>query len=128
LGVADRPTLRVLNKADLLSAEDSKIFARNSVRSIAAPVLVSALTGFGLDELLRRIDLAVPIDPMMSMSLRLPLAEGRTLALVHALGRVLHSQVEDAHMLIDAEVPDSIVRRLRLVQYSVNGTSRTVLT
>jgi GTP-binding protein HflX len=128
LGVADRPRLRVLNKADLLSPEDSKIFARSSVRSIAAPVLVSALTGFGLDELLRRIDLALPIDPMLSMSLRLPLAEGRTLAMVHALGRVLHSEVVDSHMLIDAEVPDSIVRRLRLAQYSVNGTSRTVLT
>jgi GTPase len=128
LGVADRPRLRVLNKADLLSPEDSKIFARSSVRSIAAPVLVSALTGFGLDDLLRRIDLALPIDPMLSMSLRLPLAEGRTLAMVHALGRVLHSEVVDSHMLIDAEVPDSIVRRLRLAQYSVNGTSRTVLT
>jgi GTPase len=128
LGVADRPKLRVLNKADLLSPEDSKLFARSSVRSIAAPVLVSALTGFGLDELLRRIDLAMPVDPMMAMSLRLPLAEGRTLALVHALGRVLHSEVEDSHMLIDAEVPDSIVRRLRLAQYSVNGTSRSVLT
>jgi GTP-binding protein HflX len=128
LGVADRPRLRVLNKADLLLPEDSKIFARSSVRSIAAPVLVSALTGFGLDELLRRIDLALPIDPMLSMSLRLPLAEGRTLAMVHALGRVLHSEVVDSHMLIDAEVPDSIVRRLRLAQYSVNGTSRTVLT
>jgi GTP-binding protein HflX len=128
LGVADRPKLRVLNKADLLSPEDSKLFARSSVRSIAAPVLVSALTGFGLDELLRRIDLAMPVDPMMAMSLRLPLAEGRTLALVHALGRVLHSEVEDSHMLIDAEVPDSIVRKLRLAQYSVNGTSRSVLT
>jgi GTPase len=128
LGVADRPRLRVLNKADLLSPEDSKLFARSSVRSIAAPVLVSALTGFGLDELLRRIDLAMPIDPMMAMSLRLPLAEGRTLALVHALGRVLHSEVEDSHMLIDAEVPASIVRKLRLAQYSVNGTSRSVLT
>jgi GTP-binding protein HflX len=128
LGVTDRPKLRVLNKADLLSPEDSKIFARSSVRSVAAPVLVSALTGFGLDELLRRIDLALPIDPMVSMSLRLPLAEGRTLAMVHALGRVLHSQVQDSHMLIDAEVPDSIVRRLRLTQYSVNGTSRAVLT
>jgi GTPase len=128
LGVADRPKLRVLNKADLLSPEDSKLFARSSVRSIAAPVLVSALTGFGLDELLRRIDLAMPVDPMMAMSLRLPLAEGRTLALVHALGRVLHSEVEDSHMLIDAEVPDSIVRKLRLAQYSVNGTSRGVLT
>jgi GTP-binding protein HflX len=128
LGVAERPKLRVLNKADLLPPEESKLFARSSVRSIAAPVLVSALTGFGLDELLRRIDLAMPIDPMMAMSLRLPLAEGRTLALVHALGRVLHSEVEDSHMLIDAEVPDSIVRKLRLAQYSVNGTSRSVLT
>jgi GTP-binding protein HflX len=128
LGVADRPKLRVLNKADLLSPEDAKTFARSSVRSVSAPVLVSALTGLGLDELLRRIDLALPIDPMVPMSLIVPMAEGRTLALIHALGRVLHSQVEDTHMLLDTEVPASIVRRLHLAQYFVKGTSRTVRT
>jgi hypothetical protein len=63
------------------------------------------------------MDAVLPIDPVVTLSLRLPLTEGRTLALVHALGRVLRSEVEDSHMLLDAEVPASIARRLRLASY-----------
>jgi hypothetical protein len=32
--------------------------------------------------------------------------------------------VEDSHMTMDAEVPASIARRLRLSQYAAEGTSR----
>jgi len=59
---------------------------------------------------------------MVTLSLRLPLAEGRTLALVHALGSVLRSEVEDSHMLLDAEVPVSIARQLRLARYASKET------
>jgi GTP-binding protein HflX len=99
-----------------------------STRIDDGPVLISALTGEGIDELLRRIDAALPIDPVVTLSLRLPLAEGRTLALVHALGRVLRSEVDDSHMRIDAEVPASIARRLRLASYAAKETFRTTPT
>jgi len=119
LGVADRPRLRVLNKVDVLSAEQREaLLPASSGTSEKGPVLVSGLTGQGLDELLRRMDAALPIDPVVTLSLRLPLAEGRTLALIHAMGRVLHSSVEDSHMTMDAEVPVSIARRLRLSQFA----------
>jgi GTPase len=129
LGVADRPILRVLNKVDRLTGEERKnLKAGANGKSNEGPVLVSALTGEGIDELLRRIDVALPTDPLVSLSLRLPLAQGRTLALIHALGRVLRSEVEDEDMLLDAEVPVSIARRLRLNDYVVQGTSRLALT
>jgi GTP-binding protein HflX len=131
LGVADRPILRVLNKVDRLSAEEReslKASANGKMTYDEGPVLVSALTGEGLDELLRRIDVALPTDPLVSLSLRLPLSQGRTLALIHALGRVLRSEVEDEDMLLDAEVPVSIARRLRLNEYVVEGTSKLALT
>ena len=125
LGVADRPKLRVLNKVDLLTPEQRETLDRTLSRvRETGPVLISAMTGQGLDDLLRRVDAALPVDPVVSLSLRLPLAEGRTLALIHALGRVLHSAVEDSHMTMDAEVPASIARRLRLSQYVADGTSR----
>jgi GTP-binding protein HflX len=127
LGVADRPILRVLNKVDRLTAEERESLKANG-KSDEGPVLVSALTGDGIDELLRRIDVALPTDPLVSLSLRLPLSQGRTLALIHALGRVLRSEVEDEDMLLDAEVPVSIARRLRLNEYVVEGTSRLALT
>jgi GTP-binding protein HflX len=123
LGVADRPRLRILNKVDLLTPEQRDSLAHPKSHD-SGPVLISAMAGEGIDQLLRRIDLALPVDPVVSLSLRVPLAEGRTLALIHAMGRVLHSAVEDSHMTLDAEVPASIAKRLHLSQYSVHETSK----
>jgi GTP-binding protein HflX len=129
LGVADRPRLRVFNKVDRLTSEQRAPLMHPygmGTGAAGGPILVSGLTGEGTEELLRRMDLALPVDPVVTLSLRLPLAEGRTLALVHALGRVLHSEVEDSHMLLDAEVPISIARRLKLSAFSKDGTSSWV--
>jgi len=126
LGVADRPRLRVFNKVDLLSAEQLAPFIHPYAMGAGVdggPVLVSAKAGAGLDELLRRMDEAVPVDPVVTLSLRVPLAHGRTLALIHALGRVHQSGVEDSHMSLQAEVPVSVARRLGLSAYQVAGTS-----
>ncbi len=126
LGVADRPRLCVLNKVDQLTQEQRAQLMRPNAAGTGTnngPVLVSGLTGEGIDDLLKRMDAALPVDPVVTLSLRLPLAEGRTLALIHALGRVLHSEVEDSHMLLDAEVPASIAQRLKLSAFAKDGTS-----
>jgi GTP-binding protein HflX len=131
LGVADRPKLRVFNKVDRLTEEQRALLSHANAKEAGTnggPVLVSGLTGEGVEELLRRMDAALPVDPVVTLSLRLPLAEGRTLALVHALGRVLHCEVQDSHMLLDAEVPVSIARRLKLSSFRNDGTSRRALT
>ena len=129
LGVSGRPKLHVLNKVDLLTPEQRETLASSIAKtSDSGAVLVSGLTGAGIEDLLRRVDAELPVDAVVTLSLRLPLAEGRTLALVHAMGKVLHSAVEDSHMLLDAEVPASIARRLHLTQYVVQGTSRLALT
>src|SRR5205085_3964618 len=72
LGVGDRPRLHVLNKVDRLSSQDAAALNgnHNSVR-------VSALTGAGLDELLTRIDTAMPVDPVLHLQFKLPLKDGR---------------------------------------------------
>jgi len=130
LGVEGRPRLHVLNKIDSLTPEERKALINNAGRNTCGegvPVLVSALMGEGIDALLRRMDAVMPTDPVVTLSIRLPMAEGRTLALIHALGRVLHSEVDDAHMRLDAEVPASIAKRLRLTDYAVEETSRRPL-
>ena len=119
--------LKILGR--LLTPEQKGVLISSAAKSADnGPVLVSGMTGAGIEELLRRIDVALPVDPLITLSLRLPLAEGRTLALVHALGRVLSSAVEDSHMLMDAEVPISIARSLHLSQYTAEGTSKLALT
>jgi GTP-binding protein HflX len=129
LGVDGRPRLRVLNKMDRLTPEERNAVIGSSERSSGAcgpPVLVSALTGEGIEELLRRMDAEMPTDPVVSLSIRLPLAEGRTLAMIHALGRVLHSEIDDSHMRLDAEVPASIAKRLRLSEFAVEEPFRAL--
>ncbi len=129
LGVDGRPRLRVLNKMDRLTPEDRKAITNGAERSAGAggaPVLVSALAGEGIEEMLRRMDAEMPTDPVVTLSIRLPLAEGRTLALIHALGRVLHSELDDSHMRLDAEVPASIAKRLRLKEYAVEEPFRAL--
>jgi len=126
LGVAGRPTLRVWNKTDLLSLEEREELQKSAAgcgNGITPPVLVSAATGAGLEELLKRLDESLPVEPVVKLSLRLPLAEGRTLALLHALGKVLHSEVSDSHMLMEAEVPLSMARRLKLRDFVSKETS-----
>ena len=126
LGVDGRPRIHVLNKMDRLSVEDRKAITNGNAKganAIGSPVLVSALTGQGIEDLLRRMDAEMPTDPLVTLSMRLPLAEGRTLALIHALGRVLHSEVDDSHMRLHAEVPVSVAKRLKLNGFSVKETS-----
>ena len=127
LGVMGRPRLRVFNKVDRLTQQQRQELADSWARSCAAeepPVFVSALAGEGLDELLRRIDVALPADPMVTLSLRMPLSEGRSLALIHALGRVVHSNVIDSHIDLEAEVPEAVARRLKLKDFVVKETLR----
>ena len=128
LDVAERPRLHVLNKVDRLNPEERRVLeSRMANAGDDAPLGVSALTGDGIGELLRRMDAAMPIDPVLTLSLRLPLAEGRTLAMIHALGRVLHSEVDDSHMRLEAEIPSSVAKRLRLNAFRVGGTFQPTL-
>jgi GTP-binding protein HflX len=125
LGVMERTRVRVFNKVDRLSPEQREQFEAAWSRTADAeepPVFVSALTGEGLDELLRRIDAALPVDPLVKLSLHMPLSEGRALALIHALGRVVHSQVSDSYMDLEAEVPETVARQLKLKEYAMKET------
>lgn len=118
LGVADRPRLHVFNKVDRLGEEE-----RAALLPVNGNVFVSALRETGLETLLQRIDQEMPVDPVVRMQLTVPLSEGRTLALIHGLGRVAASEVRDAAMWIDAEVPESVARRLESFRAADSGDS-----
>jgi GTPase len=111
LGVRDRPRLHVLNKIDRLS-EDEVNALKNANGHGSRKVFVSASTGEGLPELSRQIDEAMPVDPLERLRLYIPTSDGRSLALVHACGRVAHEEVREGHFVVDAEVPRSLKRRL----------------
>jgi GTPase len=111
LGVAGRPRVHVFNKIDRLPPEDLATMQRANGNH-EEKVFVSAATGSGLEDLLALLDSAMPVDPIVRVHLRLPLSDGRNLSYVHACGRVIQSRVLDGHMDLDAELPESLARRL----------------
>ena len=112
LAVEDRPRIHVLNKIDRLSEDElSKLAESNGHGQKNA--FTSAVTGAGLDELLARIDAAMPVDPIVRLRLRLPVADGRRLSLVQASGRIMNSEVHEGHLVFDAELPQSTARKLQ---------------
>ena len=112
LGVKNTPRVHVFNKIDQIDPEQLANLVRSN-GSNEQKAFTSAETGAGLDDLLARIDVVLPGDPLVHLRLRLPLANGRDLAIIHACGRVLHSEVQDGHMQLEADVPESIARQLR---------------
>ena len=68
----------------------------------------------------------LPGDPLVHLHLRVPLANGRDLSIVHACGRVLSSEVRDGDMQLEVELPESIARQLQdFVPADVELTSTT---
>lgn len=118
LGVVDRPRLRVFNKVDRLAPDEFETLRKSHDRNFLQAgktlpdVFVSAHTGQGLDELRQLIDEAMPVDPIVARRLNVPLANGRELAMIYACGRVLRSEVQDGHICLDAELPESLAARL----------------
>ena len=119
LGVEGRPRIHVLNKIDLATPEE-----RASFHNTNGNVFVSAQEKIGLEALLKRVDELLPVDPTQRMELAIPLADGRTLALVHARGRVFSSKATETCMLVDAEVPESLARHLDSFRARPEGTGR----
>jgi GTP-binding protein HflX len=117
LGVQDRPRLHVLNKADRLPPEERRALQKSNGNGHHR-ALVSAMSGEGLPALLAQIDAHMPVDPIVRSRLRIPVSDGRHLAMVHGFGRVLNSRLDDDHMLLEAELPQSLLAR-RLDQFVV---------
>lgn len=120
IGAEATPQILVLNKLDRLpdgESDPESVLHRvaGSLGSDAAApsaVAVSALTGEGLAELLRRIDLMLPMDLVTRQRFRIPHAEGAAAHLLHEYARVVSKRVRDEYSEIVAETPESIKRRL----------------
>jgi GTP-binding protein HflX len=112
LGVKNTPRVHVFNKIDQLDPEQlTNLQSANGHNGQKA--FTSAATGAGLEDLLSRIDAVLPGDPLVRLRLNVPLANGRDLAIIHACGRVLRSEVQDGHMQLEAELPESVARQLQ---------------
>ena len=102
-----KPRIEVLNKVDLLSAQDRAAFAARG------ELLVSARTGEGLQALLEALDRALVSDPVIEAEFCVPQNEGAVLAVMDA-GMVVHSKVYEGNLVrLSVSGPASLVGRLR---------------
>jgi GTP-binding protein HflX len=110
LDVAQKPTLQVLNKIDLLP---------EGTHFEAGAIPVSGLTGQGLDDLLHAIDAALTADPLTEARFRIPQAEGRVISALER-GATLTRQHFDGNLVfLTAVGPASLLDRYR--RYQLRG-------
>jgi GTP-binding protein HflX len=101
LEVADRPMVLALNKIDRTEGGrglEALVARRDGVA-------ISAVTGEGLQELLKAIDAVLPMDG--TVTLRIPHEDGASLALCYERGRVLARVDEPQHVVVDVQLPAS---------------------
>ena len=55
----------------------------------------------------------LPLDPLVRTTLDLSAGDGATLAMLHEFGRVLSTRYDENRVVVEAEVPESLERRLR---------------
>ncbi len=103
-----KPRLRVMNKIDLLLPKQ-----RESLRDDEQTIHVSAAKGIGLGTLFDRIDAVLEGDRPERVRLRIPQKEGKMLAQLQAGARIYSRQYQDGLVLLEAEAPASLLRRMR---------------
>jgi 50S ribosomal subunit-associated GTPase HflX len=97
-----------MNKIDLLPPKQ-----RESLRDSDQIIHVSAAKGIGLSTLLDRVDALLEEDRPRRVRLRVPQTEGKVLSQLEARGRIYSRQYQEGSVILEAEAPASLLRRLR---------------
>jgi GTP-binding protein HflX len=114
IGADDSPRLLVMNKVDLLDAEERRDLR---IRHPEA-TLVSAETGEGLDELRSRIADAIA-ERLTEVELLVPFESGERLSELHEIAGDLEREDREDGVLVRARLPAALADRF--ADLSVNG-------
>ena len=113
LDVHGKPVIEVLNKIDLLPAEERDRLTIRYAAGDSSMVSVSGLAKIGLDDLLAAIDDALVADPLMEAQFRVPQSEGGVLAALEA-GTLVSKKSFDGNLVhLTAKGPASLLDRYR---------------
>jgi GTPase len=113
VGAAEVPEQLVLNKTDLADPTEVDGLARRIKAELDTdPVLVSAVTGAGIDDLIERITLRLPRQ-RLRVSGHVPYARQDLVALAHRRGTVLEEDHDDVGTRLVADVDVDAALELR---------------
>ena len=116
IGAGMKPRILVLNKTDLLDSESH----REALIRHPDAVLVSALSGDGVDQLCERIEAAFE-DTLRPVELLIPYSEGARLHELHELAGNLERTERGDGVLVRARVPASELHRF--ADLAANGAA-----
>jgi GTP-binding protein HflX len=108
-----KPRLKVMNKIDLLLPKQRESLRDSDLGDTDQNIHVSAVKGIGLTTLLDRIDAVLEGDRPERVRLHIPQKEGKMLAQLEAGGRIYSRQYQDGLVILEAEAPASLLRRMR---------------
>ncbi len=115
LGVTDRPTLPLLNKADAIEDESILTLLR---RSYPEALLVSARTGAGLTELRDEVERRVRGE-QRRLTLSVPAQDGRALGFLERFADVLEQRFEDGRAILDVLIAPRALDHLHSIATDV---------
>jgi GTP-binding protein HflX len=101
------PVLIALNKIDLLNDADG---ARKALEYFPNSVAISALTGEGIDDLLKSVS-GILFEKFVDVSLWLPYKEGALISLFHEQGQVDMVEHGDDGIQITGVIPNRLLAR-----------------
>ncbi len=107
LNATDIPMVTVLNKIDAFDGELSQ--AETVLAAFADSLPVSAKTGYGVPELLARIETMLQTD-MVRLTLHLPYSAGNLVSLLHEQATIETETHDETGTLVTARVPQKLVR------------------
>jgi GTP-binding protein HflX len=96
------PELVVVNKVDSMS----EIARRRLQNLYPGAVLISALKGVGLEEMLGRVADLVE-QPMVTLTLEIPYDRGDLVAAAHRVGDVVEEKHDDQGTILEVRIPES---------------------
>ena len=118
LAVSTKPVIQVLNKVDLVPAQQL-VHLSNDREALP----VSSLQHSGLEQLLIAIDAALVVDPLVESSFRLPQSEGSILASLEGGAIIDEKRFEGNLVFLRARGPASLLDRYRrfLVKHDLSS-------
>ena len=112
LGVPETmPMLEAWNKVDQIDEERRGVLAEIAGRRAPTPVLISARTGEGLDDLLQAVAEQLAHDFARAI-VHLPAADGKTYAWLHRTCEVLETEMEDDVFVLEIRAPEERLSQL----------------
>ncbi len=110
LGAADKPTVLVLNKMDLVADDEERVQELKAHFGEDA-VFLSVAMGEGMDALIGKMS-DLMVDRVARLKLRIPQARQDVIALLHREAKILSTDYEGNDVLLTSIVPHALRHRV----------------